>query len=391
MKLRIIIPTILIVVIVAGMIITVRQPKEIPFDDENQELETIVTKRVGDGRRIRNCVLAVMKGDGSFAWSGAAGIANQDTQAPMTSDTPIYLASITKLYTAAAIMRLYEQGALALDDPMAEYLPDDLIQGIHVYRGKDYSHEITIEQLLAQTSGIADYYDDKPEGGSSFYEMFVADPERSWTVEETIDRARNDLEPHFQPGTAASYSDTNYQLLGKIIEAVTGKPLEVVYDEFFFRPLGLKHTWLAGYSEPRITPSAAPADAFAGDVNITRVRSNGAYWADGGIVSTAEESVLFLQALKEGRIVHKDTLELMHDWHSLRNLPLQYGYGTMYLEFSFIGLGPNAPPIWGHSGSPGSFLYYSEELDLYMAGTINQTQSRVAPFILMMDVMEAVD
>jgi D-alanyl-D-alanine carboxypeptidase len=126
-------------------------------------------------------------------------------------------------------------------------------------------------------------------------------------------------------------------------------------------------------------------------VNITRVRSNGAYWADGGIVSTAEESVLFLQALKEGRIVHKDTLELMHDWHSLRNLPLQYGYGTMYLEFSFIGLGPNAPPIWGHSGSPGSFLYYSEELDLYMAGTINQTQSRVAPFILMMDVMEAVD
>jgi D-alanyl-D-alanine carboxypeptidase len=391
MKLRIIIPTVLIVVIVAGIIITVRQPKEISFDDENQELAYIVTNRVGDGKQIKNCVLAVMKGDGSLAWSGAAGIANQDAQAPMTSDTPIYIASITKLYTAVAIMRLYEQGALALDDPMAEYLSDDLIQGIHVYRGKDYSHEITIEQLLAQTSGIADYYDDKPQGGSSFYEMFVADPERSWTVEETIERARDDLEPHFQPDTAASYSDTNYQLLGKIIESVTDKPLETVYDEFFFRPLGLKHTWLAGYSEPQITPSAVPADVFDGDVNITRIRSNGAYWADGGIVSTAEESILFLQALKEGRIVDKDTLGLMHNWRPLNNLPFQYGYGTMYFEFSFIGLGPDAPPIWGHSGSPGSFLYYSEELDLYIAGTINQTKNRVAPFMLMMDVIKAID
>ena len=370
---------------------TIRQTKKPSFDAASQELDGIVASQVEDDEQVRNCVLAVMKGDGSFAWSGAAGIASQDTQAPMTSDTPIYIASITKLYTAAAIMRLYEQGALALDDPMAEYLPDDLIQGIHVYHGKDYSHEITIEQLLGHTSGIADYYDDKPKGGSSLYEMFVADPERSWTVEETIDRTRNDLEPHFQPDTAASYSDTNYQLLGKIIEAVTGKPLETVYDEFFFRPLGLKRTWLAGYSEPRVTPSAAPADVLAGDVNITRVRSNGAYWADGGIVSTAEESIFFLQALKEGRIVDRDTLGLMHNWRPLNNLPFQYGYGTMYLEFSFINLRPNAPPIWGHSGSPGSFLYYSEELDLYMAGTINQTQSQVAPFMLMVDVIEALD
>jgi CubicO group peptidase (beta-lactamase class C family) len=377
-------------VIVAGIIITVRQPKKISFDDENQELEYIVTNQVGDGKQIKNCVLAVMKGDGSFAWSGAAGIANQAGQVPMTSDTPIYIASITKLYTAAAIMRLYEQGTLALDDPIAKYLPDDLIRGIHIYRGKDYSHEITIAQLLAQTSGIADYYDEKPKGGSSLYEMFVADPERLWTVEETIERARNDLEPHFQPATAASYSDTNYQLLGKIIEAVTGKPLETVYDEFFFRPLGLRHTWLAGYSEPQITPSAAPADVFAKDVNITKIRSNGAYWADGGIVSTAKESIFFLQALKEGRIVHEDTLGLMHNWRPLNNLPFQYGYGTMYLQISSI-TGVNAPPMWGHSGSTGSFLYYSEGLDLYMAGTINQTGNRVAPFMLMMSVIKAID
>ena len=391
MKRRIIVSAILIVMIAAGIIITVWQLTKPSFDNANQELEYIVTNQVANDKQIKNCVLAVMKGDGSFTWSGAAGIANQDGQVPMTTDTPIYVASITKLYTAAAIMRLYEQGALALGDPMAKYLPDDLIRGIHVYQGKDYSHEITIEQLLAQTSGIADYYSEKPKGGSSLYEMFVADPERSWTVEEMIERARNDLEPNFQPGTAASYSDTNYQLLGKIIEAITGKPLEVVYDEFFFRPLGLKHTWLVGRSEPQVTPSAAPADVFAKDVNVTKIRSNGAYWADGGIVSTAEDAIIFLQALKEGRIVREDTLELMHNWHPLKNLPFQYGYGTMYFQIpSFINVVMKVPPVWGHSGSTGAFLYYSEDLDLYMAGTIDQTEDQIAPVMLMIKVMKVI-
>ncbi len=393
MRWRIVVPVVLtfvMVAVVAGIVLTVRQPRHPPFDDENPELDALVANQVEGSAQIRSCVVAVMKGDGSFAWSGAAGIANATGQVPMTSDTPIYVASITKLYTAAAIMRLQEQGALALDDPMADYLPDELIRGIHVYQGKDYSREVTIEQLLSQTSGIADYYDDKPQGGSSLYEMFVENPERSWTVEETIERARDDLEPHFPPATAAYYSDTNYQLLGMIIEAVTGRSLERVYDEFFFRPLGLQHTWLAGYSEPRIGPSAAPADVFAGDLNIARVRSNGAYWADGGIVSTAREAVFFLQALKEGRIIRNDTLDRMHVWRPLSNLPFQYGYGTTYLDFSFMNLGTVPPPVWGHSGSPGSFLYYSEDLDVYMAGTVNQTEDRVAPLRLMIQVLAVV-
>ncbi|MCJ7700143.1 MAG: beta-lactamase family protein, partial [Anaerolineales bacterium] len=180
-------------------------------------------------------------------------------------------------------------------------------------------------------------------------------------------------------------------LLGKVIEAVTGKPLEVVYDEFIFRPLSLKHTWLIGRSEPEVSPSAAPADVFARNVNVTKIRSNGAYWADGGIVTTVEEAIIFLQALREGQIVSENTLELMHHWHSLDNLPLQYGYGTMYFQTpSFVDTLIKVPPIWGHSGSTGAFLYYSEDLDLYMAGTIGQTEDQISPFILMIKVMEAI-
>jgi D-alanyl-D-alanine carboxypeptidase len=353
-------------------------------------MEYLVSGLVEKDKLVRNCVLSLMKGDGSFSWSGAAGIASQSGQVPMTKDTPIYIASITKLYTATAIMRLYEEGALSLDDPMSRYLPEDLIRGIHVYKGKDYSHGITIKQLLSHTSGIADYYTEKPKRGKSLFELFLEDPERSWTVDETIERARNDLKPNFKPGTDASYSDTNFQLLGKVIEAITGKPLHIVYEDFIFRPLGLKHTWLIGRSKPQIAPSAAPADVFYKDINITNTRSNGAYWADGGIVSTAEEMIIFLKALNEGRIVSRDTLKLMHNWHKLE-FPLQYGYGTMYFKLPwFINLVMKAPPLWGHSGSTGSFLYYSEDLNLYMAGSINQVESKTKPFRLMLRVIKAI-
>jgi D-alanyl-D-alanine carboxypeptidase len=388
MKRIIIASTILIIAV--GLFITQFGCSSRSFDNLNQEMEYLVSGLVEKDKSVKNCVLSVMKGDGSFSWSGAAGIAHRDGQVPMTKDTPIYIASITKLYTATIIMRLYEKGALSLDDPMSRYLPERLIQGIHVYKGKDYSREITIIELLSHTSGIADYYTEKPKEGKNLFDMFLEKPERSWTVDETIARARNDLKPNFQPGTDVSYSDTNFQLLGKVIESITGKPLHIVYEDFIFRPLGLKHTWLIGRSEPRLVPSAAPADIFYKDMNITKTRSNGAYWADGGIVSTAEEMIIFLKALNEGRIVSGDTLKLMHNWHKLQ-FPLQYGYGTMCFKLPwFITMVMKVPPLWGHSGSTGSFLYYCEDLNLYMAGSINQVESKSKPFRLMLRVMKAI-
>jgi D-alanyl-D-alanine carboxypeptidase len=356
----------------------------------NSKLVSLVSGLVEKDKSVRNCVLYVMKGDGSFTWSGAAGIASQDGQVPMTKDTPIYIASVTKLYTATVVMRLYEQGALSLAEPMSRYLPEELIRGIHVYKGKDYSHEITIEQMLSHTSGIADYYTEKPKNGKSLFDLFLENPQRSWTVDETIERAREDLQPNFPPGTSASYSDTNFQLLGKVIETVTGKPLQTVYDDLIFRPLGLKHTWLTGHAEGRLAQSTAPADVFYRDTNITKIRSNGAYWAEGGIISTAEEMIMFLKALKEGRIISADTLKLMHRWHKL-HFPLEYGYGTMFFKLpSLLEAVMKVLPMWGHSGSTGSFLYYSKDLNLYMAGTINQVESQIKPFLLMGKVMNAI-
>jgi CubicO group peptidase (beta-lactamase class C family) len=125
-------------------------------------------------------------------------------------------------------------------------------------------------------------------------------------------------------------------------------------------------------------------------MDITKTRSNGAYWADGGIVSTAEEMIVFLKTLNEGRMIRRDTLKLMHHWHKLR-FPLQYGYGTMYFRLPwFMTKVLKAPPLWGHSGSTGSFLYYSDALNLYMAGSVNQVESRSKPFRLMLRAIKAI-
>lgn len=390
MKKYVLIIIVVMIIIILGLSIKLLKHEDKKFNDLNKELEYIFSNFVKKNKSIKNGVISVMKGDGSFFWTGSAGIAYQKNQKVMRNDTPICIASITKLYTATAIMQLYERGLISLDDPMSKYLPYELIKGIHIYKGKDYSQSITIKELLSHTSGIADYYLEKPKGGKNFFELFLEYPERSWTVDQTIERARDDLKSNFVPETDTSYSDTNFQLLGKIIEVVAEKPLHIIYEDYFFRPLGLKHTWLNNYSKP-LFPSGAPADIFYKETVITNVRNNKAYWADGGIISTAKECIIFLKALNEGKFISKDTLNMMHNWHKLE-FPLKYGYGTMYFELpKFMTLGKKMPGLWGHSGSTGSFLYYSEDLDLYFAGTINKIGSKSKPFQLMYKIMTAIE
>ena len=372
----------------AGAAVFAQSPEE-----TGMELQSILDRLVKRNRIIESCAVSVSKGDGSFSWSGAAGTArpagNGAGGVAMTPQIPYYIASITKLFTATVIMQLCEENALSPDDPMAAYLPEGLVAGIHVYEGADYSREITIGQLLSHSSGIADYYSEKPRGGRSLYGIFLEDPGRHWTVEETIARARDELEPNFIPGTDTSYSDTNFQLLGKIIESVTGKPLHEVFEERIFGPLGLESTWLAGHPRRPGTEGSA-ACVYAGKEDITRIRTNGSYWADGGIVSTAEDCVSFLRALNRGELIEPGTLQMMHRWREWR-FPLKYGYGTMYFDPpSGAGSMMHVPPLWGHSGSTGSFLYYSEDLDVYAAGTLNQTSAEIKPFVLIGRILRAV-
>jgi D-alanyl-D-alanine carboxypeptidase len=357
----------------------------------SSQLQCLVSGSVGKDGSVRSVELAVARGDGSYSWAGAAGVANHHGRVPLRADTPIYMASVTKVYIATLVMLLSERKLLALDDPIAKYLPAALVQGIDVYHGQDYSKQVTVRQVVSMTSGIPDYYEEKGPDGKTGFDLFVADPAKTWTPDEMINRARTALKPHFAPGRGLYYSDTNYQLLGKIIERVTHTSLAKALQRDVLGPLGLRHTWLTGTPEPQ--GLAAPAHVFDHQRDITNVRSED-YWADGGLVSTPTDMIAFLKALKEGRIISAASLRTMQTWHARDGSPtppipgMKYGYGLWDLQMS----GPTSVlngvmPAWGATGSTGSFLYYSPDRDLYMAGSVNSTSFGATQFILMGAVM----
>lgn len=111
---------------------------------------------------------------------------------------------------------------------------------MYFYKGKDYTYDIRIKHLLSNTSGLPDYFEEKPKKGQSFLQQQLAHPSRFWTAEETIQWSKEHLSPHFPPGRRVHYTDTGYNLLGLIIETITSKP----YHE------ALHHTYLSQYSEP---------------------------------------------------------------------------------------------------------------------------------------------
>jgi D-alanyl-D-alanine carboxypeptidase len=238
-------------------------PHARPLHLPEERLQALVEGLVGR-RGSRHAVLAVESMDGSARWQGAAGTADGEG-APMRVETPYFIASADKLYTAAAILKLCEGGKLDLHARLASLLPPELTSRIHVEGGVDRSDQITVRHLLGHTSGLADYLEDRPRGGKSLVERLFAGEEGTVPgAEEAMSWVREHLRPHFppqdpsSPRSRARYCDTNFLLLIAILERVWGKPLHEVYAEAVFRPAGLAQTYVLGASEP-LVPTLPPA------------------------------------------------------------------------------------------------------------------------------------
>jgi CubicO group peptidase (beta-lactamase class C family) len=357
--------------------LTIIQEKNMNQETTKQELQKLLDSVVSKNVGIRSSLAAVSTGDEMFNWSGAAGLANPAKKIPITVETPFYIASITKMLTATVIMILHEQKKLGLNDPMSKYLPESLIEGIHVYQGTEYTKQVQIRHLLSHTSGIADYYLEKPPGGKSFFELLVTEEATERTVIDTIVRAREKLTANFVPGEKASYSDTNYQLLGFIIESVTGKPLHEIYQVLLFESLDMPNTYLYTRSEPRTPQIKDVAHIYYKDIDLTYNDAFKTSWADGGLISTMADCLRFLKALNRGDIFQDDdTLAMMHNWRKLE-FPIRYGFGTMSMKLPRIFSPFNPiPEIKGHFGSTGTCLFFCEELDFYLVGATNQVESQ---------------
>lgn len=292
------------------------------------------------------------------------------------ADAPYFIASITKLYTTAIVMQLVGEGRLELDAPIDRYLAADMVAGLNVTDGQDRSSDITIRHLLAHTSGIADYFEqDRRDGGTTFSRALETDA--GWSFAEALEIAKHQMRAKFAPGQPgkAYYSDTNYQLLGAIIESVSGETYAAALDRRIFTALDLRRSYLFSPRTLELYESVSPLLYDTRPIRIPRVMAS--VGPDGGIVSTAAESSRFLRAFMSGELFPLDYLaQMQREWRRIF-FPLQYGTGIMRFALPRFMTGfRRVPPMIGHSGASGAVAFHVPEIDLYVTGTVNQVKKR---------------
>jgi D-alanyl-D-alanine carboxypeptidase len=179
------------------------------------------------------------------------------------------------------------------------------MKDLHVYKGKDYSNQITIRHLLMQTSGLYDVFYD-------LFKKMSKDSSFKPTTREAIFWGKENLKPVAVPGKKHSYTDTNYYLLGLIIESITKKPFYKVVHEFIFNPLKMNNSYMYGFSKPKIKSEYPLADLFLDGINFKSIKGiHEIDYAGGSVCAPLEEYLLFIKKLVEGKIIKKETLNKM--------------------------------------------------------------------------------
>ena len=327
------------------------------ISDKSEQLQKVLTKLV-DNKKVFGASFC-MKHKGEV-WCSSAGSFENDEQ--------YFIASTTKLFVTSIILKLVAEGKLSLEDSISKFLDEQTMKGLHVFKGTDYSDQITVKNLLAHTSGIPDYFQNKGESGKSLEYEIIKGNDQFWTFEQAIQRSK-EMKPLFAPDAKgkAHYSDANFQLLGRIIENITGKSLSENCQELIFQPLNLTKTYL--YTD---ISDNKPKTLYYKQNELVIPKAMTSFGADGGIVSTSQELLTFIEAFFNGILFPKEYLKDLQEWNRIFS-PLKSGVGIHLFKLPWI-FNPTGliPELLGHSGLSGALAYYSPKEDLYIVGTVNQ-------------------
>lgn len=323
-------------------------------------------------KKIFESVVLINNGTGETMFSKAYG--------EKTIDSPIVAASITKMFTAACIFTLIQQGYnITLNDSLLDFYEPAYLRGLHVYKGKDYSCELKISDLLYQTSGLADIYE---EGKDNIKRQAIIS-DTFITFEKNIALTK-EREAHFPPNYKANahYADINYNILGDIIEKVTKCSLESVFEQYIFSKINMSETYLP-VSEKEYIPMV-----YYGDKQLYRPQFIMCSKASGGCITTTRDLMIFIQAFFRGELFDKKMLDSkQYRKLQLSMCPIYYGSGYMRVKMggvstSFLGQGD----LIGHSGSTGSFAFYYPNKELFFVGDFNQMKYPTLPIRFVMQL-----
>jgi D-alanyl-D-alanine carboxypeptidase len=321
----------------------------------------------GGKRTIPGVILRVVE-SGEVTCEVASGFTTRRRSRPLRPSDRFHTASIGKLFTAVAALRLWERGLLDLDAPVAHLVGHDLMAGLVVVNGVDSGATITARQLLSHTAGLANTDDDLRFGLD-----ILLRPQQRRTPELLISRARRTTAVG-TPGQRQEYSSAGYFILGLVLEAVAGLPYHKVIRRELLAPIGMEatmestHEWVRGIDE--LHHYIGPYDLWKADPSFE--------FADGGFVTTAEDLTRFGAALMSGGVFYNpSTLDEMcqkpaaEEWVS---------------EREYVGLGLHVAVDAGrrrllyHGGFWGTGLLMWPERNLVMAYSLGQANSAYEQF-----------
>lgn len=342
-----------------------------PAIDREQPLGTVIENElehqldwIESNTQITGITAAVgIPGQG--LWRGVRGLAQQNPAEPLEPEPLFWWMSIGKMFTAAIIIQLVEEEKLRLDEPISRWFPQ-----------AKYATFITVEQLLMHTSGIYSFQNDDALRLSIGYK----------TPTQLLDVAFSH-KPDFCPGEAWSYSNSGYVMLGLIIESIEQKSYADVVDERIVQPLKLTHT-------RALNPDELPSNLVLGEIksnNMPSLSIPSTPFGAGAIVGTADDMVIFLQALLTAKLYSAEHLQ-----QAFNQLYPMYDPGTFYGKGVMLYDIPRADARinWlGHSGgaqTANAILIFDLDTQAYVAVAINdKTPAGAAVTRLLMAIKSA--
>ena len=338
------------------------------------KLDKIVEKTASK-RWITGTVFRVETLDNSVSLKSASGnfIANES----------FYIASINKIFLSAITLRLAQENKLNLSDKIGKYLPADLMNGLLIYKGVDYSGEITIEQLISHTSGLPCYLIDKRNEGTKVMKELLQGNDQEWPTEKVIAQVKK-MKSKFYPGQKgkAAYSNTNFRLMGKILEVVIGLPLDDILNNLFGE-LSMKHTYVFNLQNEK---EFVPIYSKEKPVFLPRYFASSKY----DVISTAGDLMIFLKAFFNGYFYPKEKLPELEKWNDIF-FPFKYGVGIQkfYTPRLFSPFMP-VPDMIGHCGSTGTAAFFIPDKKVFITGAVNQTKNPRIIFNALIKIMNEI-